>query len=161
MTNTTDDAINTELFLPIILALLLVVVAAAGVWFSQIRPSSASVAIESTIVETESAAPAVAEVSSQTSSGDPAAGQELFAGTCAACHGPTGEGIAGLGKDMTTSEFIAGKTDDELVAFIKVGRDPSDPLNTTGVGMPARGGNPALTDEDLFDIVAYIRTLQQ
>ena len=81
--------------------------------------------------------------------------------TCAACHGPAGEGIEGLGKDMTTSEFIAGNTDDELVAFIKVGRDPSDPLNTTGVGMPASGGNPALSDEDLFDIVAYIRTLPQ
>ena len=33
---------------------------------------------------------------------------------------------------MTSSEFIAGKTDDELIEFIKVGRDPSDPLNTTG-----------------------------
>ena len=161
MTNTTDDAINTELFLPIILALLLVVFAAAGVWFSQIRSSPASAAIESTSAETESAAPAVAEVSTQTSSGDPVAGQVLFVGTCAACHGPAGEGIEGLGKDMTTSEFIAGNTDDELVAFIKVGRDPSDPLNTTGVGMPARGGNPALSDEDLFDIVAFIRSLQQ
>ena len=99
--------------------------------------------------------------SSPTPAGDPVAGKKLFEGTCTACHGPEGKGVPGLGKDMTTSEFIAGKTDDELVAFIKVGRDPSDPLNTTGVGMPARGGNPALTDEDLFDIVAYIRTLQQ
>lgn len=97
----------------------------------------------------------------QTSTGDAAHGKELFADTCAACHGPEGKGIQGLGKDMTTSEFIAGKTDDELVAFIKVGRDPSDPLNTTGVQMPRRGGNPALSDKDLYDIVAFIRTLQK
>ena len=92
-------------------------------------------------------------------SGDAEAGQEAFATTCVACHGPAGEGVPGLGKDMTSSEFIAEKSDDELVAFIKVGRDPSDPLNSTGVAMPPKGGNPALSDEDLQDIVAFIRTI--
>ena len=43
----------------------------------------------------------------------------------------------------------------------EIDRGPADPLNTTGVGMPSKGGNPALTDEDLYDIVAYIRTLQK
>jgi len=100
------------------------------------------------------------ESSSQASVGDPAKGKELFV-TCAACHGPNGGGVEGLGKDMTTSEFIAGKTDEELVEFIKVGRAPDDPLNTTGVAMLPKGGNPALSDEDLYDIVAYIRTLHQ
>ncbi len=92
--------------------------------------------------------------------GDPVRGEELFV-TCAACHGPNGEGVEGLGKDMTASEFIASKSDDELVEFIKVGRAPDDPLNTTGVAMLPKGGNPALSDEDLYDIVAYIRTLQK
>jgi mono/diheme cytochrome c family protein len=92
--------------------------------------------------------------------GDVAAGKELFV-TCAACHGPGGEGVPNLGKDMTTSEFIAGKTDDELVEFIKVGRAPDDPLNTTGVAMLPKGGNPSLSDDDLYDIVAYIRTLHK
>ena len=92
-------------------------------------------------------------------SGDATAGQELFTATCSACHGPEGEGVPNLGKDMTASEFIAGKSDDELIAFIKVGRDPSDPLNSTGVAMPPKGGNPALNDEDLQDIVAFIRTI--
>lgn len=156
MTNT-EDSLNTELFLPIILALLLVLVAAAGVWFTQIKPSLEQVVIESTTGDTQSAQPA----SVATSVGDPVDGQQLFSATCAACHGPAGEGIPGLGKDMTTSQFIAGQTDAELVDFIKVGRDPSDLLNTTGVGMPSKGGNPALSDEDLLDIVAYIRTLQE
>ncbi|GAB4528218.1 MAG: hypothetical protein Kow0063_04230 [Anaerolineae bacterium] len=109
---------------------------------------------------TESGAPAQ-EPPAQAAAGDPARGQELFSKTCAACHGPGGEGIEGLGKDMTASEFIAGKSDDELVEFIKVGRAPDDPLNTTGVAMLPKGGNPALSDEDLYDIVAFIRTLQE
>lgn len=32
-------------------------------------------------------------------------------------------------------------------------------LLTTGVVMPPLGGNPALTDADLIDVIAYVRTL--
>lgn len=93
--------------------------------------------------------------------GDAVIGQKLFSSACAACHGPHGEGIQGLGKNMTASEFIASQSDDELVNFIKKGRDPYDPLNTTGVAMPPKGGNPALNDHDLYNIVAFIRTIHQ
>lgn len=86
-------------------------------------------------------------------------GKELFLGTCAACHGTDGKGITGLGKDFTTSTFAHDLTDPELVAFIITGRPAGDPLNTTGVDMLPRGGNDDLTDQDLFDIVAYLRTL--
>jgi disulfide bond formation protein DsbB len=91
---------------------------------------------------------------------DIAAGKTLFAGTCAACHGPDAKGLPNLGKDMTTSEFIDAQSDEELLAFIKTGRGPSDPLNTTGIDMPAKGGNPALSDEDINLIIAYIRSVQ-
>jgi disulfide bond formation protein DsbB len=94
------------------------------------------------------------------SMGDPAKGKENFA-TCAGCHGPEGKGIEGLGKDMTSSEFIASQTDEQLLAFIKTGRPASDPANTVGVDMPGKGGNPALTDAQIMDIIAYIRDLQQ
>ena len=97
----------------------------------------------------------------ETEAGDPAAGQEVFAGTCATCHGPEGKGITGLGKDFTTSQFVADSTDAELVAFLEVGRPADDPANTTGVAMPPKGGNPALDDEDLADVIAFVRTLQQ
>jgi disulfide bond formation protein DsbB len=90
--------------------------------------------------------------------GDAAKGETAFV-TCAACHGPAGEGIEGLGKPMPGSAFIASLSDDELVVFIKTGRSTSDPANTTGVDMPVKGGNPALSDQDLYDITAYIRTL--
>jgi mono/diheme cytochrome c family protein len=85
----------------------------------------------------------------------------LFQGTCAACHGPDAKGLPTLGKDLTTSEFAKEKTDQELLAFIKVGRPVSDPLNTTNVDMPPKGGNPALSDQDLLNIIAYVRTLEE
>ena len=93
--------------------------------------------------------------------GDASKGAQKFAGTCASCHGPDAKGITGLGKDLTTSEFAKGKSDADLIAFIKAGRSTSDPANTTGVDMPPKGGNPALSDQDLADIAAYIRTLEK
>jgi disulfide bond formation protein DsbB len=92
---------------------------------------------------------------------DAAAGQQLFLAICAACHGPTGEGMVGLGKDLTVSEFVVDKSDDELVVFVKKGREATDPLNTTGIAMPPLGGHPELTDQNLYDIVAYLRTIQK
>lgn len=88
-------------------------------------------------------------------------GQGVYQSICTTCHGMDAQGIPGLGKNLVTSEFVASLTDEELVQFIIVGRDPSDPLNTTGIPMPARGGNPSLTDEQLMAVVAYLRTLAQ
>jgi disulfide bond formation protein DsbB len=93
--------------------------------------------------------------------GDAANGQTLFTGTCSACHGPDATGVVGLGKDLTTSTFVAERTDAEMIEFIKTGRPASDPLNTTGVDMPPRGGNPALSDDDLADIVSFLRSIHK
>ncbi|MFN8488686.1 MAG: cytochrome c [Caldilineaceae bacterium] len=106
--------------------------------------------------DTKAAAPAA-----QAHKGDATKGQETFLTTCVACHGPEGKGVKGLGKDMTISKFIASKSDDELLAFVKTGRPINDPLNTTGVLMPPKGGNPALTDEELLNIIAFIRTINK
>jgi disulfide bond formation protein DsbB len=96
-----------------------------------------------------------------TSVGDPEAGKAQFDMVCIACHGSGGVGVEGLGKPFTTSEFLLTVSDEELLTFIKTGRPISDPANTTGVDMPPKGGNPALTDEQLMDIIAYIRTLHE
>ena len=90
------------------------------------------------------------------SSGDVAKGEELYNSVCIACHGPDGAGIEGLGKPFAGSEFIAGNDDEALLAFVKVGRPASDPANTTGVDMLPKGGNPALTDANIIDIIAYL-----
>jgi mono/diheme cytochrome c family protein len=91
--------------------------------------------------------------------GDAVAGEEVFAGTCATCHGPDAKGIEGLGKDLHSNVFVADNSDDEMVAFLEVGRPAGDPANETGVDMPPKGGNPSLTEQDLYDVVAYLRTL--
>lgn len=107
-----------------------------------------------------SAPPAApAEPTAEVHTGDAAAGKTLFDSVCIACHGPGGEGITGLGKPFTTSEFLLTVSDQQLLDFIKTGRPSTDPANTTGVDMPPKGGNPALTDAQLMDIIAYVRTL--
>ena len=94
------------------------------------------------------------------SSPDVAAGHELFKTTCGACHGMAGEGMPKLGKNLHDNAFVKGKSDAELVEFIILGRPATHPDNTRGVDMPPRGGNPAVTDEDLAKIVTYMRSLQ-
>ena len=91
--------------------------------------------------------------------GDAANGEAVFGRNCIACHGAAGVGITGLGKPMPGSAFIAGLSDTELIRFIKEGRSPDHPDSTTGADMPPKGGDSSLTDQDLADVVAYIRTL--
>jgi mono/diheme cytochrome c family protein len=85
-------------------------------------------------------------------------GQSLFT-MCSACHGMDARGITGLGKDLVASEFVHGLTDEELLQFILTGRPIWDAMNTTGIDMPPKGGNPALTNDDILAIIAYLRSL--
>jgi hypothetical protein len=57
---------------------------------------------------------------------------------------------------MTQSQLTATKTDQELVEFLKAGGEPDEPR----VMLP-KGGLPSLSDQNLADIVAYLRTLQK
>ena len=96
----------------------------------------------------------------KTSSGDTKHGEQIFMTTCATCHGQDGKGIKGLGKSLVDSEFVHKASDEQMVQMIAKGRDAKDPLNSTGVAMPPNGGNAALTENDLRDVVAYVRTLK-
>jgi disulfide bond formation protein DsbB len=87
-------------------------------------------------------------------------GEDLYAANCSACHGADATGVQGLGKGLRNNDFVQGKTDDALMEFIEVGRSADDPLNTTGVIMPPKGGNPAMTDEQIGKIIAFLRSLQ-
>ena len=88
-----------------------------------------------------------------------ALGEKEFA-SCAGCHGADATGVTGLGKNLVVSDFIGNIGDDDLATLIKTGRPSSDPANTTGIDMPPKGGNPALNDEKIEGLVAYIRSLQ-
>lgn len=92
---------------------------------------------------------------------DVAAGEAIFASTCSACHGADAKGLPNLGKDLTTSEFVRDNDDETLLQLLIGGRPSGHELNTTGVDMPPRGGNPSLTDNDLKTVVAYLRSINQ
>jgi len=93
--------------------------------------------------------------------GDAVNGKILFDQTCSACHGIDAKGLPNLGKDLTTSNFVKNESGKELLAFIKKGRPVDDPLNTTHVAMPPLGGNPSLKDQQIKDIIAYMRKLNK
>ncbi|MEX0777746.1 MAG: cytochrome c [Phycisphaeraceae bacterium] len=86
-------------------------------------------------------------------------GATWYASSCTACHGGAGEGVEGIAPALAATDWLAARSDGEVVAFLKVGRMPDDPQSKMGRAMPARGGNMALTDSGLADIVAFLRTL--
>ena len=78
---------------------------------------------------------------------------------CQVCHGIEGAGVEGLGKPWVDSSFIQARTDQEMLDFIIEGRTSDHPDNTTGIAMMPRAGNPNLTDAEILDMIAYMRTL--
>ena len=86
-------------------------------------------------------------------------GRDHYLATCALCHGAEGEGKARLGKALQDNSFVESLSDEELVEFLEEGRPAWDPANERGIDMPPKGGNPDLTDENLMEIAAYLRTL--
>jgi disulfide bond formation protein DsbB len=89
-----------------------------------------------------------------------ARGKKVFS-SCVACHAKDGKGVKGAGKDLLHSQFVATSSDAQLLDFIKKGRAVNDPANTTGIQMPPKGGNPALNDAKINDVIVYLRSLQQ
>ena len=86
-------------------------------------------------------------------------GQKVFAGPglCAACHGPQGKGINGLGPNLTDAEWLhTAGTYDALVAQITAGVPATK--SKSGVAMPPKGG-AALTDAQLRAVAAYVWSL--
>lgn len=127
--------------------------AAAAVTAAPTSPAAAGTSASSATTA-RPAAPVVATVA------DASRGKKAFI-SCMACHGKDARGVKNLGKDLVTSPFVSGQTDDSLLDFIKKGRMPTDPGNTTKVAMPPKGGNPALKDDQIRDIIAYLRSLRQ
>lgn len=93
---------------------------------------------------------AVATPASNLKPGDPEHGAQVFDETCVACHGADGkgaiDGVPPLSGPLT-------KPDEVLLRHMIEGfQSPGSPMP-----MPARGGNPDLTDQDINDVLAYLR----
>lgn len=90
--------------------------------------------------------------------GDAAHGQQVYAQTCASCHGQGGKGdgpaagaIGVRPADHTNKTTIGGLTDEKLTNIIKMGGGI--------VGKPTMPAFPALSDKDVNDLVAHLRAI--
>ena len=100
--------------------------------------------------------------------GDATAGKAVFMANCMSCHGMTGKGDGPVGsalnpppRDFSTGSFkydtdkdsTAG-ADVDLTAVIKKGAAAFG-------GSPMMAPWPTLTDAQIADVIAYIRSLKQ
>ena len=129
----------------------------AGRWLT---PAMLIAVVFSTVVACQSGTESSGSSAAAGGGGDAEKGKQAFMSTCATCHGLEADGVKGLGKGLKQNEFVKQSSDEQVIEMIKQGRAADDPKNTTGVMMPPKGGNPGLTDEDLKNVVAYLRTLQ-
>ncbi|WP_198246274.1 c-type cytochrome [methane-oxidizing endosymbiont of Gigantopelta aegis] len=83
---------------------------------------------------------------------------EIYEANCAACHGSDGTGsISGIPDLTQVAGFKRGRdSDSELFRHIKHVKNglktPKSPL-----AMPAKGGNPNLTEQEIIEVLKYMR----
>lgn len=80
-------------------------------------------------------------------------GQTIFNETCVACHGANGKGVVPGTPDMTKAHGVLSLPESLLEQRVENGFQSSG----SPMAMPARGGNPSLTDQDVKDVLAYMR----
>jgi mono/diheme cytochrome c family protein len=113
-------------------------------------PSLAPVAT-GTLVPALQASP-VATKPAVTTSPAAAAGGEIFAQNCAACHGTRAEG--GIGPALRNSKFIQTAGDQAISSMIAKGR----PGTAMPAWLQANGGK--LTEAQINNVIAFLKTLQ-
>lgn len=98
-----------------------------------------------------------AEVDAQKSAqGDPRFGKLWFEQICETCHGPKGDGYlaGGSGTAIGKPGFLSKVSDGFIRETIKVGRS-----NTRMLSFQGPAGLADLSDNEIEDIITYMRTL--
>jgi mono/diheme cytochrome c family protein len=88
-------------------------------------------------------------------------GREIYggAGICRVCHGTEGEGMPGLGANLTDSEWIHSDGSYEgIIQTVMNGVDGS--ASTSGAAMAPKGGS-GITDDQVKAVAAYVYTLSR
>jgi len=107
--------------------------------------------ISGVIQYVRSGAPTAPVMPALTLRGDTSNGLSLFLRNCVGCHGMGGRG--GIAPEIGNPVFQRAATDEFIVRTIRTGR--------IGTAMPAfqRPEAPALSDQDIADVLAFLRTL--
>ena len=96
--------------------------------------------------------------------GNPGKGKRIYDQYCAPCHGKFGKGdgtrvtveqLDPLPRNHTDASYMNQRTD---VQLFKVDKEGGFSMNLSHI-MPSWGH--VLTDEDVWDVVAYVRTLAE
>jgi mono/diheme cytochrome c family protein len=96
----------------------------------------------------------LASTASAAPAGDGAAGKAVYTKKCASCHGEKGEGKEAIAKMMKVemkhlgSKEVQAKSDDEL-------------KKDTTQGFGKMKGVQGLSEKDVADLIAYVRSLAQ
>ncbi|MBF0428424.1 MAG: c-type cytochrome [Magnetococcales bacterium] len=90
--------------------------------------------------------------------GDPRLGARWFSQVCAGCHGVNGEGYEGSGSGTAIGKSgFLGKASDGFIRYIiKNGRS-----NTPMRGFAGPTGMANLNEQEIDDIITYLRVLQK
>jgi mono/diheme cytochrome c family protein len=88
--------------------------------------------------------------------GDPRLGKQWFDQICSTCHGEKGDGYAagGTGTAIGNKGFLDKASDGFIRTTIKVGRS-----NTRMLGFAGAEGLANLSDQEIDDIIVYLRTV--
>lgn len=82
-------------------------------------------------------------------------GKEVFRNNCQACHGEHLHGDMPGVPDLVINRTWTKKLDSKVHKFVKEGTEVSG--NT--IVMPAKGGNPHLTDKEIKSALHYMREI--
>ncbi len=85
--------------------------------------------------------------------GDLVRGSEVYNGTCVACHGESGKGELESVPNFTKANGVLSQSDEVLLSHMINGFQSDGSF----LEMPPFGGDPDLTEEDMADVLAYIR----
>ncbi|HEY9052048.1 MAG TPA: cytochrome c [Gammaproteobacteria bacterium] len=80
--------------------------------------------------------------------------EEVYFQTCIICHGDDGSGSMPGVPDLADSKSLFVDKNEVILARLKAG------IQTQGnVSMPPKGGNPDLTDDQLLEVLLYLKEL--
>lgn len=83
----------------------------------------------------------------------PMPGKLLYEQSCLVCHGEDGTGAMPGVADLTDDDRLKKLTDSQIEHSIRNGVQREGAVLT----MPAKGGNPAMSDEDISRIIKFMK----